>query len=222
MATSTASSVAAIQAAINVSVVQSRRLISSWLPPPTPQEIASQKTDEQLAKEDAELFKPMPPRLGLGAPIPKDFLDSADPKARRQAISTNEHLKRKIMGRTKPSSSNQEASKPRPRSGNDQPSTKNDDEDDEEEGRSSLGKPKRQKIGKMKTKEKNESKGVAKEEKIEDITEGVEKDSKLHSSADKESTKSSPKGPTRLGTYLDVHKAEKAKKKKKKKKQLAN
>lgn len=62
MSASTAPSVDAIQATINVSVAKSRRLISSWLPPPTPQEIASQKTDEQLAKEDAELFKPMPPR----------------------------------------------------------------------------------------------------------------------------------------------------------------
>lgn len=52
----------AIQAGINVSVAQSRRLVSSWLPPPTPEEIASQKTDEQLAKEDAELFTPTPPR----------------------------------------------------------------------------------------------------------------------------------------------------------------
>jgi hypothetical protein len=131
------------------------------------------------------------------------------------------------MGRTRPSSSNQGASKPRPRSGNDQSSTKNDgdddDDDDEEEGRSSLGKPKRQKIGKKKAKGKDEPKVATKEGKTEEIMEDGEKDSKPHSSADKEeSTKSSPKGPIRYGTYLDVHKAEKAKKKKKKKKQLAN
>lgn len=127
------------------------------------------------------------------------------------------------MGKTKPSSGFQEASKPRPRSGNDQSSTKNDDDDDEEEGRSSLGKPKRQKIGKKKVKRKDESKVVTKEGKTGEIKEDGEKDSKPHISADKEeSTESSPKGPMRFGTYLDVHKVEKAKKKKKKKKQLAN
>lgn len=58
----TATSGDAIQAIINVSIAQSHRLILSWLPPPTPEETALQKTEDQLAKEDAELFIPMPPR----------------------------------------------------------------------------------------------------------------------------------------------------------------
>lgn len=162
-------------------------------------------------------------RLGLGAPIPKDFLQSTDPKARRRAVSANEALKRKIMGRGK-SSSNQEVSKPRPRTSIDQLDTNNDD-DEAEEGRSSLGKPKRRKVavGKGKKEEKeymaNEDRSCTMEDQ-ERTDEGAdEKATKISSpsSTCEETTKTSSRRLVRFGTYLDVHKAEKARKKKKKK-----
>lgn len=53
---------ATLEAKLNVQLAQTRRLVTSWLPPPTASELASQKTDEQLAKEDEELFAPTPPR----------------------------------------------------------------------------------------------------------------------------------------------------------------
>jgi hypothetical protein len=37
-----------------------QRLVASWLPSKTAEELANAKTDEELAKEDEELFKPIP------------------------------------------------------------------------------------------------------------------------------------------------------------------
>lgn len=161
-------------------------------------------------------------RLGLGAPIPKDFLESADTKAHRQAVFANEALKRKIMGRGK-SSSNQEASKPRPRTANDQLNANSDDEEEEEEeeGRSSLGKPKRRKlvIDKKEERKEDASDHSTKKEKERRAKGADEKATKVSTpSSSEETAKIPPKGPVRFGTYLDLHKAGKAKKKKKKKK----
>lgn len=175
----------------------------------------------QISSKNIQLtYTLFPYRLGLGASIPTNFLQSTDPKARRLAVSANEALKRKIMGRGK-SSSSQEASKPRPQTAKDQPNANDDDE--AEEGRSSLGKPKRRKVTVEKNKEKEDT---VYEDRVDS---GMREGAGLDEGADKKSTKISPpsparkttktssKGPVRFGTYLDVHKAEKARKKKKKK-----
>lgn len=44
----------------NVALARSQRLIQSWLPPKTAEETANAKTEEELRKEDEELFKPAP------------------------------------------------------------------------------------------------------------------------------------------------------------------
>lgn len=44
----------------NVALARSQRLIESWLPPKTADEMASAKTEEELQKEDEALFKPTP------------------------------------------------------------------------------------------------------------------------------------------------------------------
>lgn len=44
----------------NVALARSQRLIQSWLPAKTAEEMASAKTEEELRKEDEELFKPAP------------------------------------------------------------------------------------------------------------------------------------------------------------------
>lgn len=126
------------------------------------------------------------------------------------------------MGRGK-SSSIQEASKPRPQTAKDQSNANNDD-GEAEEGRSSLGKPKRRKVTVEKRKEKEDT---AYENRVDS---GMREETGVDEGADKKATKTSPpssarekttetssKGPVRFGTYLDVHKAEKARKKKKKK-----
>jgi len=44
----------------NVALAKSKRLIASWLPPKTENELANEKTEEELEKEDQELFAPVP------------------------------------------------------------------------------------------------------------------------------------------------------------------
>lgn len=125
------------------------------------------------------------------------------------------------MGRGK-SSSSQEISKPRPRTAKDQLNT-NDDDNEPEEGRSSLGKPKRRKIAV----EEREKRDMVNGDRIdsamkhkEGMDESADKKStktSFSSSAHEETTETSSRGPVRFGTYLDVHKAERARKRMKKK-----
>jgi hypothetical protein len=44
----------------NVALAKSQRLIASWLPPRTPEELASAKTEEELEREDQDLFASVP------------------------------------------------------------------------------------------------------------------------------------------------------------------
>ncbi|KAL7276929.1 hypothetical protein RUND412_000073 [Rhizina undulata] len=201
-----------IQARISVSIAQARRLVSSWLPPPTPEEILATRSDEQLAKEDEEMFKPMPPRLGLGAPIPKDFLDG-DSKTSKE-FTSNDKLKRKLMGRKAAATSDKAKfsvaahclSKPMPRT-----NATGEESSDEDEGRSSLGKSKRRKV-------KAEEQADEQADENETSDQGA-----FVSSKPSASPKSSPEpakssnGAPRFANYLDAHLAQKSKQKKKKK-----
>lgn len=45
---------------INVRHADKLRLIASWLPAPTPEELTSAKTQEELDQEDKEMFAPVP------------------------------------------------------------------------------------------------------------------------------------------------------------------
>ena len=44
----------------NVALARSQRLVASWLPPRTEQELLNPKSEEEIEKEEQELFKPMP------------------------------------------------------------------------------------------------------------------------------------------------------------------
>ena len=44
----------------NVALARSQRLIASWLPPRTEEELRNAKSEEEIEKEEQELFKPMP------------------------------------------------------------------------------------------------------------------------------------------------------------------
>lgn len=126
-----------IQNRVAVALANRERLIKSWTasssrPRPPP------KTSEELDAEDAELFRVEPPHLGLGAPIPRGFLDG---DARRKEMSSNEKLRHLIMGKK----GALQAGKSRDAQGK-AGSTKRDlkkESSDEEEGRSGLGRPKK-------------------------------------------------------------------------------
>lgn len=44
----------------NLALAKSQRLIASWLPPRTAEELASTKTEEEIEKEEQEIFAPIP------------------------------------------------------------------------------------------------------------------------------------------------------------------
>lgn len=44
----------------SVALAKSQRLIASWLPPPTASELAKAKTEEEIEKEEQEMFTPIP------------------------------------------------------------------------------------------------------------------------------------------------------------------
>ncbi|KAK2810400.1 hypothetical protein FQN50_002889 [Emmonsiellopsis sp. PD_5] len=128
----------------NVALARSQRLIASWLPPKTAEEIANAKTDEELQREEDEIFTAVPEKLGLGAPLPKS---QADGSANRTELSSNEKLRKQLMGKNykKFAANAQNTGRPVAEKKHQPPpaSRVEPESDDEEEGRSSLGKNKR-------------------------------------------------------------------------------
>ncbi|TID24893.1 hypothetical protein E2P81_ATG04001 [Venturia nashicola] len=72
------------------------RQIRSWLPAPTPEELAGAKTQEELEQEEKEMFAPVPETLGVGAAPPKD---EGDGFPRRKDTSSLEALKKMLVGK---------------------------------------------------------------------------------------------------------------------------
>ena len=44
----------------SVALAKSQRLIASWLPPKTPEELANTKSEKELENEEKEIFTPVP------------------------------------------------------------------------------------------------------------------------------------------------------------------
>ncbi|RPA96499.1 hypothetical protein L873DRAFT_1829461 [Choiromyces venosus 120613-1] len=181
------------QARITLHLSNTRSLVSSWLPPPT-----SHTTSQTLPgqDEDEELFTPMPPRLGLGAPIPKDFLTSEN-----STLRTNDILKRRLMGR-----GGSGGSKPMPEAVKKKRKEGGSEDEDEDEGRSALGRRKKMRLRQEKGMEVADSSGTPPQAPAAGEMGG------------KGEKKISPPPKTRFGSYLDAHRALQAKKKKKKNK----
>ena len=59
-----------IFARANVALAKSQRLIASWLPPRTEEELRNAKTAEEIEREEEEIFKPMPELLALDPDLP--------------------------------------------------------------------------------------------------------------------------------------------------------
>lgn len=57
----------------NVALARSQRLVASWLPPKTDEELAnSNKTEEELQREEDELFTPVPEKYAHALLPPMD------------------------------------------------------------------------------------------------------------------------------------------------------
>jgi hypothetical protein len=126
-----------IQNRVAVALAKRERLIKSWTASSSRPRLTP-KTQEELDAEDAELFLIEPPHLGLGAPIPKEFLDG---DAKRNDVASNEKLRHLIMGR-KGGIQASKARNAQDKSGSVKRSL-NGESSDEEEGRSGLGRAKK-------------------------------------------------------------------------------
>ncbi|KAF2843709.1 hypothetical protein M501DRAFT_1013047 [Patellaria atrata CBS 101060] len=78
----------------NIVLARSQKIITSWLPPPTEEELANAKSQEELDREDKEMFAAVPELLGAGAPIPKD-----DATQKRTQLSSNDKLRQQLLGK---------------------------------------------------------------------------------------------------------------------------
>ncbi|MCJ1392079.1 hypothetical protein MMC18_004946 [Xylographa bjoerkii] len=190
----------------NVALAKSQRLIASWLPPRTEEELRNVKSEQEIEQEEQEMFAPVPELLGLGAPLPQDIKNGDE---RRHELSSNDKLRKQLLGKEfarlygkTGSAAKKEfgalplGSKPRP------VATKQvvEEEVEEEAGRSLLGKPKRRIGPDLQEAEEVERRG------------GRNEPLPYFNTGGKSSMSSSKRG----STYLDEVLAEKLRKKKKK------
>ncbi|CAG8983584.1 hypothetical protein HYALB_00004604 [Hymenoscyphus albidus] len=119
---------------IAVAIARHEEVVKGWIAQ-SARSKEPRKTLEQLQAEDAELFRPQPPRLGIGCPIPAHFLKS-------DAEIGNTSLRAKLLP-----SKGLKASKARDAEEKAASAKRGmrEQSSDEEEGRSGLGRAKKQK-----------------------------------------------------------------------------
>ncbi|KAK6347774.1 hypothetical protein TWF718_005600 [Orbilia javanica] len=83
-----------LQNRIAVVAAQRRKLIESFLRPPTVEELENAKSAEQVAAEEEELWKPRPATLGAGHPIP------ASASATETYNREHDLLRRRLLGQS--------------------------------------------------------------------------------------------------------------------------
>ncbi|MCJ1311768.1 hypothetical protein MMC25_005441 [Agyrium rufum] len=143
----------------SLALAKSQRLISSWLPPSAIEGSHSpaSKTEAQIEREEEEAFKPMPERLGLGATPVDESNDGVrrelnkDDELRKRLFGNKEFAgmfgkgkvkganpKTSLMGVNGSSQGVGTGSKPRPVEKREEKANRSEDEEDV--GRSALGK----------------------------------------------------------------------------------
>ncbi|KAJ5631666.1 uncharacterized protein N7484_011766 [Penicillium longicatenatum] len=197
----------------NVALARSQRLVASWLPAQTEEELANVKSEEELQREEDEIFTAVPETLGVGAPLPEK---AADGSWNRTELSSNDKLRKQLLGKNydrfmkaeaekkaaaKASTAAAQAAKTAAAAANKQ----DEESDDDEEGRlASIGRNKR-KAAPLKTKTKavdGEDKGSQDEQDVPSAKEVPVRQAPL-------------KGKKKATSYLDELLAERAKKRKK-------
>ncbi|KAB8231046.1 hypothetical protein ETB97_011137 [Aspergillus alliaceus] len=79
----------------NVALARSQRLVASWLPPKTLDE-QTNKSEEELQREEDEIFTAVPETLGVGAPLPNK---AADGSWNRTELGSNDKLRKQLLGK---------------------------------------------------------------------------------------------------------------------------
>lgn len=192
---------------IAVAIAKHEAVVNGWIANSARIQ-APRKTQEELEAEDAELFRPQPPRLGIGHPIPAHFLKT-------DAETGNKDLRAKffpskILKASKARDAEEKAASAK-RGMREQSS-------DEEEGRSSLGRAKKQK-----TKVTQETPKKAKKTPVVDSRDGqddmeVDGEEVAGLTADHTTQESSSQNVQAVEGGSESQPTEKQKKKKKKKK----
>ncbi|KAL1999515.1 hypothetical protein VTN02DRAFT_4391 [Thermoascus thermophilus] len=192
----------------NVALARSQRLVASWLPPKTAEELANAKSEEELQREEDEIFTPVPEKLGLGAPLPQSANDGS---WNRTELSSNDKLRRQLLGRnyqkaTLKSSSNQPTGKTAPPTAA-SVSKPEDEEEEEEEGRATL-------LGKKKNKRKI---AATQDDDDDDETPAASETANGGGGSSSSSTKTGTgsRSKKKAGSFLDEILAGRSKKKKK-------
>ncbi|OGE48676.1 hypothetical protein PENARI_c026G02770 [Penicillium arizonense] len=229
----------------NVALSRSQRLVASWLPQQTNEELANTKTDEELQREEDEIFTAVPETLGIGAPLPQK---AADGSWNRTELDSNDKLRKQLLGknydRVMKAAAAQKAavagstttSASASASGNNASASgtgagDEDDEDDDEDGRSAMiGKKKNMRgVGAGAGLGRGQKKKKAGASAVEDVFASPVADTgagtgteDTEQKAEEESAPSEPapaparsKGRKKATSYLDELLAERAKKRKK-------
>ncbi|KAJ5622086.1 hypothetical protein N7528_005318 [Penicillium herquei] len=196
----------------NVALSRSQRLVASWLPAQTEEELANTKTDEELQREEDEIFTAVPETLGIGAPLPEK---AADGSWNRTELGSNDKLRKQLLGKNydrfmKAAAANKAQLKTAPaaqaRATASNNTQDNDSEDDEEGRTASIGQKKRKVMPK----------------KVKAVVNSEDQDTNVQGDQDTPTTTEVPvrqapsKGKKKATSYLDELLAERAKKRKKK------
>ncbi|RJE27411.1 hypothetical protein PHISCL_00287 [Aspergillus sclerotialis] len=193
----------------NVALARSQRLVASWLPARSPDEPDNSKSEEDLRKEEDEIFTPVPETLGLGAPLPQN---NPDGSWKRSELSSNEKLRRQLLGKNYKKVAKETTSFAKKPEGSNPTSSNSvtastippDDTDDEEEGRTSQ-------IGKKRKKsERTDSEQPEATASLDNAGDGSE-----DLPATKKAVPSAAKGKKKATSFLDEVLAERSKKRKK-------
>ncbi|KAJ5683151.1 hypothetical protein N7462_006316 [Penicillium macrosclerotiorum] len=195
----------------NVALARSQRLVASWLPEPSADELANAKSEEELQREEDEIFTAVPEtfrRLGVGAPLPEK---AADGSWNRTELSSNDQLRKQLLGRNYDKIMKAKAAAKSTQTTAAQPgkpastlvnSHDDDGDDDEDEGRTSM-------VGQKKRKTKQTQPQPTTPTDQSDNAENGAAPSEVHA-------KPAPsKGRKKATSYLDELLAERSKKRKK-------
>ncbi|KAF9892368.1 hypothetical protein FE257_002145 [Aspergillus nanangensis] len=79
----------------NVALARSQRLVASWLPAQTAGD-SNTKSEEELQREEDEIFTAVPETLGVGAPLPTK---AADGSWNRTELDSNDKLRKQLLGK---------------------------------------------------------------------------------------------------------------------------
>ena len=134
-----------IQARIDIALAKRAAIVDSWVCKYDTSRCAPDKTQEELKAWDEELYNPPPPNLGLGAEIPKEYLDG---EGNRMMNAGNGKLRTLMLGGQKIGKKRDEREKEESRK------RAKAESSDEEEGRASLVKSKKAKHKKSEEEEK--------------------------------------------------------------------